>query len=387
MKKAFLIFCTSLVVFCIDGMQCDEKERCKKITVQERFKPTIVFQPKKLAVLLGEKIYKEHYENNNMPSFDRLRALPDAAALHIANNSNYQRDTLLHIMARNGNESEVEYLLKIGVDPKAENIYRETPLFLTGKYWHLGLFKALFSAGGYRFKDFGTKNDPINFLVSMPDKEAFLFFKSEIAQKAMKYPSFQEDQWEEDTELKFPYMWIRKTLKLRGHFNFLKYLFNNRDEEMHQGFLLHKAAKQGLECHLAFLIKKRFYDINKENYMGRSPISSAVRGDAINCVTLLVSQGALLQSNEMSPPLTIAVRSGHLNIVEYLLAHGADVNFEDELAHVPLYYAVKKNDVKMVNVLLGSPLVDLTHPSIQYYDSTNPEIIKLMREEKAKRLL
>ena len=386
MKKLFVVLCICMMFFLhLVGMNHDKKQRCKKVFVKEEFKPTILFQPKRLAVLVGERIYNKHYRNKSSCSLDLLRTLPDGAALYIANNSNDQKDTLLHVMAREGNEAEVEYLLKISVDPKEDNIHHETPLFLAGKHRHLGIFKTLFSAGGYRFKYFAARNDPINFLVSMPNREAFLFFKYEIAEKAMKEPSFQENEYQDDIELKFPYTWIRKAVRRRGHFNFLKYLFNKRDEEMNQGFLLHKAAKQGLEDHLAFLIKKNFFVINAENYMGRPAINSAVRGGSINCIALLLSHGALLQSNNMAhPPLTVAARSAQLGIVKYLLAHGADVNVEDELGNVSLYYAVQKNDVEMVKELFSSPVLDITHSSIEYDDDTDQEIIKLIKQKKKK---
>ena len=71
-------------------------------------------------------------------------------------------------------------------------------------------------------------------------------------------------------------------------------------------------------------------------------------------------------------------------IVKYLLAHGADVNVEDELGNVSLYYAVQKNDVEMVKELFSSPVLDITHSSIEYDDDTDQEIIKLIKQKKKK---
>ena len=75
--------------------------------------------------------------------------MPDGAALYIANNSNDQKDTLLHVMAKEGNEAEVEYLLKMSVDPKEENIHHETPLFFRGENpRHLGILSSFSLALG-----------------------------------------------------------------------------------------------------------------------------------------------------------------------------------------------------------------------------------------------
>jgi len=59
------------------------------------------------------------------------------------------------------------------------------------------------------------------------------------------------------------------------------------------------------------------------------------------------------RDKEGMTPLHWAVFAGSLDIAEYLLAHGADVNEKNNVGETPLHLAVMLNNTKMVEMLIG----------------------------------
>ena len=52
------------------------------------------------------------------------------------------------------------------------------------------------------------------------------------------------------------------------------------------------------------------------------------------------------------PPLHSAVKANAREMVELLLAHGADPNAKDNRGETPLHSAAKRNDREMVEILV-----------------------------------
>lgn len=60
-----------------------------------------------------------------------------------------------------------------------------------------------------------------------------------------------------------------------------------------------------------------------------------------------------LQDKEGMTPLHWAVFAGSLDMTDYLLVHGADVNVKNNIGETPLHLAVMLNNIKMVELLIS----------------------------------
>jgi ankyrin repeat protein len=76
-------------------------------------------------------------------------------------------------------------------------------------------------------------------------------------------------------------------------------------------------------------------------------------------------------------PLHLAVINGNLDIVKYLVDHGAEIMVIDELNNLPIDYAIDEKDVKIIKYFLTK----------QDVDDTRMEKIKIILEEAGEQLV
>lgn len=69
---------------------------------------------------------------------------------------------------------------------------------------------------------------------------------------------------------------------------------------------------------------------------------SAVEGNLVQVVEELLDEGADVNLTLRRTPLHVAAEKGHSEIVDLLVAHGADLNAQDHLGRVPLLLAVNR---------------------------------------------
>ena len=98
-------------------------------------------------------------------------------------------------------------------------------------------------------------------------------------------------------------------------------------------------------------------DVNETSYRQRAPLYLAVeRGDR-EIVELLLAAGADVNAEAPSPArfaLVEAAEKGRADLVRLLLAVNAKVNVRDCLEETPLYKAVKRGDREIVELLLAA---------------------------------
>ena len=92
-------------------------------------------------------------------------------------------------------------------------------------------------------------------------------------------------------------------------------------------------------------------DINLRDSEGKTPLQIAVERNDIKVVDFLIRKGAIFGSDN----LKIAVERGYKEIAKLLIDKGVDVN---EISYInsyeaPLSTAIKKNDIKMVELLIS----------------------------------
>ena len=106
----------------------------------------------------------------------------------------------------------------------------------------------------------------------------------------------------------------------------------------------------------------------------------------LEIVNLLLQHGAnvnCLNKNNYTP-LHFASRQGHTKIVEKLIENGADLNWENDRRSTPLHLATKNGKSEIVKVLLESNAC-LTMKNI--YDKTALDIAKEKKDKKSYRMI
>lgn len=92
----------------------------------------------------------------------------------------------------------------------------------------------------------------------------------------------------------------------------------------------------------------------------RHPLNTAVQHNQFEAASFLLSQGALTNSLEANPdqdlaqtPLMVAARQNNPDMLDLLLSHGADTEFEDEAGNTALTYAARHYQWASVKKLLN----------------------------------
>ncbi len=88
---------------------------------------------------------------------------------------------------------------------------------------------------------------------------------------------------------------------------------------------------------------------------GWQPLHEAVYSGDMKRMKKILSQKECdpdVQSKAGISPLHVAVKVRNLNMVNYLLDHGADVDIQDNNGYTPLHYAVSQHRLKIVESLV-----------------------------------
>ena len=85
-----------------------------------------------------------------------------------------------------------------------------------------------------------------------------------------------------------------------------------------------------------------------------TPLHASVHGGHLEIAQFLFAHGTDINSRSAhnSTPLHIASEMGHLNIMKWLLDHGADVTSQEAHGHIPLHYSARNGSLDNCRMLL-----------------------------------
>ena len=117
-------------------------------------------------------------------------------------------------------------------------------------------------------------------------------------------------------------------------------------------FVVHRAALFNQTKLIEFLLGKEA-KLNARDSEGRSPILNAVAAGHVDAARVLLKRGADISATDllMKTSVHIAVENEHLKVLAMLLEtrSGANnLNKKDLLDRVPLHYAAKTKDIKVI---------------------------------------
>jgi len=139
-------------------------------------------------------------------------------------------------------------------------------------------------------------------------------------------------------------------------------------EQLRPMLLSHKLIKAAQIGHFAAvsqLVERHFTPVNYQNCNeGTTALGAAVVGGFLNIVKYLVEHGADVNLANLrgETPLHLSVLSDNVDIISFLLLEGSWLESEDECGDTPLMYATREDRSQAVEVLLMHG-ADPDHPN------------------------
>lgn len=235
--------------------------------------------------------------------------------------------TALHWAVRGDDRDMADRLIKAGANVKAANRYGVTPLYLACVNGSAPMIAKLLDAGADANGATTEGETALMTVARTGNVEAAKVLLAHGADVNAK------EQWRQQT----PLMWA----VAESH------------PDMAQELIAHGAdvnARQ-VEWHWERQITKE----PREKWMplgGLTPLLFAARQGCVDCARVLVSAGADINAADPNniTPMVMALINGHYDAAAFLLDHGADPNIADETGRTPLYAAVDDHTMPESNL-------------------------------------
>ncbi len=242
-------------------------------------------------------------------------------------------NTALHNACSNGHLKIVEYLIDKGASLKAKNKDGKTPLELAVQKGYTDIVQTIEQIQSDLNEKLlsAVKNGDLNKVEDLISQGTSLEVKDSNGNTLLHYAS-QKDHLEVVEYL------IKKGASLKA---------KNKDGETP----LELAVQKNYIGIIEFL-KKTQLDLDEE-------LLATVKGNDLNKVKALVSQGASLEAKDNSDntPLHNACNNGHVKVVEYLIKEGASLKAKNKDGEAPLHVAVQHDGtLEVIEFILNRDL-------------------------------
>ena len=252
-----------------------------------------------------------------------------------------------------GDVKTVETLLKLGANVNTQNRKKQTPLHLASYRAEHAIAKILLENGANVYAQDSNGRTPLH-------EACFIEANLEMVQILLKHhANVNKRTRTRKTPLHYACLYsegpdIVEILLENGA------SLNAQDED--GSTPLHEAASgfNGTASKLEILkiLLRHNAEVNARNREGETPLHDACNFEQLEIVQELLKHNpnvnaiAFREMHGERSPLMFAVMKGNGDIVEELLAHGADIDFSDSLLGNSLNIAIEMGHVEMVKVLL-----------------------------------
>lgn len=141
----------------------------------------------------------------------------------------------------------------------------------------------------------------------------------------------------------------------RGHFQTVQILLEHSAEVDAKDFYSNTPLHLAADAESAKSLISKGAEVNAKNRWNQTPLYRAICLGRLEVVKVLVENNASLETPIVGDGLNAlqaAAKSGHIDIVNYLLEQGVNVEKIGDYMRPPLHLAVEKGDIATVNALL-----------------------------------
>jgi len=277
---------------------------------------------------------------------------------------------VMHFAIENNHINIVELLLDEGYDIDATTSNRVTPLTCAISQGNYDIVKYLLSRGAQMNTLSDLSLSPL--AIACRDKHVSIAYL--LLENGADPNNFRAVIMEEVKRRKKKHVVVASESELVDREAAL------RDGEVAVDTAVYEAASNGFTELVAHLISKGAA-ITTKSWSGSTPLSGAAEHGHLDTVNLLLQHGSDVNNNlvrkksedvegdarEYRPrcrcclnarsfvnttPLHLAVKNGHISVVDCLLQHGADPNIASENNTTPLMTAAKNKSMEIVQLLL-----------------------------------
>ena len=312
------------------------------------------------------------------------------------NATNAQGETPLSYAVTTGNSELVKIILEKGINVDVKNQRGETPLSIAALNGDLNLVSLLLKNGANLDIKNNQGNNAIVSAIGSGSLETTKFLLKNGAKIDVKNSS-------ENPTLNYPltsgnlemvkflvdnkYLSIdSKTQQgstpihmaaMSGNLELVKYLQKKgasleSKNNLGDTPLMEAVSSGNLEMVKFFLDKHVTLDV--KNSIGNTPLTSAIATGNLDMVNLLIKNGIKLDlKNEQVFSVSSAVLSGKIEMLKFVVKNGGNLDLKDMTGRTPLALAVYKNDIEIVNFLIShgakidKDLAESADPKINQY--------------------
>ena len=152
---------------------------------------------------------------------------------------------------------------------------------------------------------------------------------------------------------------------MMGHISLIE-LFKSKGLDVkikgEQGMnILHFACKEGHFGLVQYIVENKLVKLYTKDKMKRQPMILAIMSGHLKIVSYLLMNGALFDDSDSSSnsPLHYACAYGYYEMIHLLITAGANINTQNSWKYTPLGIAVAKKHFKIVNQLVQYPNIDI----------------------------
>lgn len=287
----------------------------------------------------------------------------------IAHQEHNCRNTYLHTAAYLGNVKFVHYLLSLGCDKQATDIWDETPLLVAAKQGHITVCRLLYNPEAIESSHFNTL---CQYVLCTPGEDAENFVQEHCKEYLTNLPNESKLEF---SALKGDYTTVQEYLPSIYSFpnkdiiiinainarlsNIISLLCNCDNQEISQW-----RKDDLLSLYMATLCgnTRITYILKAGGFTCSEALSCAIRQNNKRLIKLYLKKfpkklNSLGVSNHT--PLFYACLLGNFDLVEKLLKKGAQVNVDGEF-HTALYAAITQKHYLIVQLLMknNAPLAE-----------------------------
>lgn len=262
--------------------------------------------------------------------------------------------TPLHLAARGGHTGFVSYLLEHKASVNVKDVSSSTPLHEAVRNGHIDCTSMLLAAGADPDQKDSAGNTPLHLV--MPEASRSEIFTKLLAAGAdpNQKDSYGETPLHIAARLGMSEDIIRALLKAGADIN----------ERNKKGITPLSLAIERNQLAQANLFVRLGADIHAEDIEGNTALTKSISAGLEMLQSVIIDQNIQSRDSQGKTPLHIAVlKRADPTIINYLIAHKADVNARDKNGDSPLHVAVRNNDRASGEILLAYG-ADVFYPNV-----------------------